>query len=381
MARLTAATCGFSNESQSTRIIIAVSFFFGGTAVFVMLRTLSKLMTRTLYAEDHIITAAVTLAMAPFVCVIYSECVPARVKRQSSDIYRSCLTYVPCLEVAVLGFGSHLWSLKDGAKLQILRLFYISEIIYVVVLALIKVSIVTMYLRIFWAYRPFYLTCYVVLTFIILSSSIITILTILSCRPVEYFWDRDIAGGACLDITALAYANSGLAVVQDLIIVLLPIIMLWRLQMTRKKKFFIGIMFALGGIGLIATIVRLQTLKNFGTTLDPTWTYVPVVYWTSVELSAGIIASCLPAVRILLERFFKFFALSAAGSEPSTFIRLQRQRKSSRKGSAPAIEPWTDDNASQTRLTGSKTSESAASSIVRDGEPAGAGTEGRTGQG
>ncbi|KAJ0119617.1 hypothetical protein J7T55_013820 [Diaporthe amygdali] len=354
MARLTAATCGFSNESQSTRIIIAVSFFFGGTAVFVMLRTLSKLMTRTLYAEDHIITAAVTLAMAPFVCVIY---------------------------MAVLGFGSHLWSLKDGAKLQILRLFYISEIIYVVVLALIKVSIVTMYLRIFWAYRPFYLTCYVVLTFIILSSSIITILTILSCRPVEYFWDRDIAGGACLDITALAYANSGLAVVQDLIIVLLPIIMLWRLQMTRKKKFFIGIMFALGGIGLIATIVRLQTLKNFGTTLDPTWTYVPVVYWTSVELSAGIIASCLPAVRILLERFFKFFALSAAGSEPSTFIRLQRQRKSSRKGSAPAIEPWTDDNASQTRLTSSKTSESAASSIVRDGEPAGAGTEGRTGQG
>lgn len=73
MARATAATCGLSDESQSTRVIIAVSFFFVGTAVFVMLRTWSKLLTRTLYAEDHIITLAVTLAMAPFVCVLYSE--------------------------------------------------------------------------------------------------------------------------------------------------------------------------------------------------------------------------------------------------------------------------------------------------------------------
>lgn len=73
MARYTAATCGLSNESQSKSVIIAVSFFFCGTAVFVMLRTWSKLLTRTLYAEDHIITFAVTLAMAPFVCVLYSK--------------------------------------------------------------------------------------------------------------------------------------------------------------------------------------------------------------------------------------------------------------------------------------------------------------------
>ncbi|POS73388.1 CFEM domain-containing protein [Diaporthe helianthi] len=269
MARVTAATCGLSDESQSTRVIIAVTCFFVGTSVFVVLRTWSKLLTRTLYAEDHIITLAVTLAMAPFVCTVY---------------------------MSALGFGSHLWRLKDGALLQILRLFYISEIVYVVVLALIKVSIVTMYLRIFWAYRPFYIACYFVLTFILLSSSIITVLTILSCRPVQFFWDRDIAGGSCLDITAIAYANSGLAVLHDVTIILLPMFMLWSLQMTRKKKFFIGVMFALGGIGLVATIVRLQTLRDFGTTPDPSWEWVPVVYWTSVELAAGIIASCLPAI-------------------------------------------------------------------------------------
>jgi hypothetical protein len=73
MARATAATCNLSEESQSTRVIIIVSIFFAGTAVFVMLRTWSKLLTRTLFAEDHIITLAVTLAMAPFVCILYSK--------------------------------------------------------------------------------------------------------------------------------------------------------------------------------------------------------------------------------------------------------------------------------------------------------------------
>ena len=283
--------------------------------------------------------------------------------------------------MAVLGFGSHIWSLKDGALLHILRLFYVSEIVYVVVLALIKVSIVTMYLRIFWAYRPFYIACYAVLTFILLSSSIITILTIFSCQPVQYFWDRDIAGGSCLDITALAYANSGLAVLHDLIIIILPIFMLWNLQMSRKKKVFIGVMFALGGIGLIATIVRLQTLKDFGTTPDPSWNYVPVVYWTSVELAAGIIASCLPAVRTLFERFFKFFALSAAASEPSTFIRLQQQRGPSLQGSAPGSEHWADDGVGELALVSSKNSASAASSVMRDTEPAGSRRGERSGQG
>lgn len=73
MSRVNAATCGLSDESQSTRVIIAVTFFFVGTSVFVMLRTWSKLLTRTLYAEDHIITLAVTLALAPFVCTVYSK--------------------------------------------------------------------------------------------------------------------------------------------------------------------------------------------------------------------------------------------------------------------------------------------------------------------
>lgn len=256
--------------------------------------------------------------------------------------------------MAGLGFGNHIWDLQNGALSQILRLckyiytksqirssdrqgalcpdivilVYISEIIYVASLALIKVSLVSMYLRIFWAYLPFKFVCYGALLFILLPSAAIILVTIFSCQPVAYFWDRDIPNGTCLDVSALAYANSGFAVAQDATLILLPIFMLWGLNMSRKKKIFIGLMFAVGSIGLLATIIRLRTLSVFGTLDDPTFDYIPVVYWTTIELAAGIIASCMPSIRILLERFSKVFHLSANWSEGSgRAIRLERPRR------------------------------------------------------
>ncbi|KAJ4393062.1 hypothetical protein N0V93_002269 [Gnomoniopsis smithogilvyi] len=205
---------------------------------------------------------------------------------------------------------------------------YVSEIIYVASLALIKASLVTMYLRIFWAYVPFKYVCYGALLFILLPSAAIIILTILSCQPIAYFWDRDIPNGKCLDVSALAYANSGFAVAQDALLIMLPIFMLWGLNMSRKKKVFIGMMFAVGSIGLLATIIRLRTLSVFGSLRDPTFDYILVVYWTTIELAAGMIASCMPSIRILLERFFKVFHLSTNRSLGSGRpIKLERQRR------------------------------------------------------
>ena len=118
--------------------------------------------------------------------------------------------------------------------------------------------------------------------------------------------------------------------------------------MSRKKKFFIGIMFAVGGLGLIATIIRLKTLSAFGDLTDPSWSYVPLVYWTTVELAAGIVASCLPSVRILLERFFNVFSVSTNNSKPPSGVHLQQLQ---RKPSAPEDPVLDDDGASQTGLT------------------------------
>lgn len=79
------------------------------------------------------------------------------------------------------------------------------------------------------------------------STIIIFLMTISSCHPVAYFWDRDLHG-QCLDVNALAYANSGMSIAQDLIIIALPLPVLTKLNMSMKKKIGVGFMFAVGSL-------------------------------------------------------------------------------------------------------------------------------------
>ncbi|KAM0274306.1 hypothetical protein ACHAQH_007980 [Verticillium albo-atrum] len=234
-----------------------------------------KVTTSGLSFEDTIITTAVLLTPVPIVCVDF---------------------------MVSLGFGKHLWDLEDGHLLKILRLFYMAEVVYIIVLALTKASIISVYIHIFRSSVTFRRWSYAILSLLVLSTVIITPLTIVSCRPIQLFWNKDIKHGTCLDVNALAYAHSGLAIVFDVIIIAMPIGMLRRLDMPKRRKIQIGIMFAIGGFGLIATVLRLQSLIVFGKSLDPTVDYVPVVYWTTGELAAGIVCSCLPAIRKLLDK-------------------------------------------------------------------------------
>ncbi|KAF3761966.1 hypothetical protein M406DRAFT_221657, partial [Cryphonectria parasitica EP155] len=276
VSRYEASECNYSHTSRSEQVVVIMSALWSVSALFVLLRVVSKTMSRTFHTEDYIIISAIVLA-----AVVYA--------------------------LAGLGLGSHVWDLADGALQQILRLFYISEIIYVAALALTKTSIISMYLRIFDPHKHYRFACHAALLFILLPSMAVLLATILSCRPISYFWDRNplqVPHGKCLNVVALAYANSGLAVAQDIILIVLPVGMLWRLNISRRRKVLIALIFAVGGLGLVATIIRLRTLYVFGSLKDPTWDYVPVVYWTTVELAAGILCACLPALRILVEKIF-----------------------------------------------------------------------------
>lgn len=174
---------------------------------------------------------------------------------------------------------------------------------YIIVLCLIKMSLVWFCLRIF-PYKSFKFPAYATLGFIAISSVTVLIFTILSCRPIQLFWNRDIKHGSCFDVNALAYANAGLAISQDLVILILPITMLPRLNMRLRKKVSVGIMFAIGSFGCITSIIRLRSLLSFGNSIDPSWDYVPATKWTVLELTAGAACACLPSIRKLLAPIF-----------------------------------------------------------------------------
>jgi hypothetical protein len=86
------------------------------------------------------------------------------------------------------------------------------------------------------------------MVFIAICTVVLSSIAIFACQPISFFWDSDIKGGKCLDIKAAAYAASATSIVQDLIIVALPLPVLAKLQLSTRKKIEIGFMLALGSM-------------------------------------------------------------------------------------------------------------------------------------
>ncbi|KAF4837633.1 Satratoxin biosynthesis SC1 cluster protein 4 [Colletotrichum siamense] len=281
LAKLQARQCNLPHESQTTKMLAILVTVYVTALIAIGLRLIAKSFAKIWSTDDALIVAAIVVAIAPFSLVII---------------------------MATMGFGTHLYDLQSGQLTKILQLLYAAEIVYVFVLLFAKLSLVTFYLRIFTVPR-FRMAAYSLIAFLVLGQVIIGFLTIFSCHPIELFWNKDIHTGGCLDINQLAYANSALAILQDLIILALPIAMLPGLQMNKNKKISVAVIFLLGSVGFISTIIRLQVLAVFGNSIDPTWDYVPVVWWTTIELGVVIVCACLPMIRNLVEKWFPNFKL------------------------------------------------------------------------
>ncbi|OBR11684.1 CFEM domain-containing protein [Colletotrichum higginsianum IMI 349063] len=298
LAKLQATQCNLPHESQTAKVLAILIAVYTVAALAVGLRLLAKNLAKTWNLDDVLIISALVIAIAPVTFIIL---------------------------MATKGFGTHLYDLEPGGLLEVLRLLYAAEIVYVFVLLLAKLSLVVFYLRIFTV-RKFRIAAYILIGFLVVGQVVIGFLTIFSCHPIELFWNRDIHTGGCLDVNQLAYANSALAIIQDLIILALPIAMLPGLQMSRNKKISVAMVFLLGSVGFISTIIRLQVLAVFGSSIDPTWDYAPVVWWTTVELGVVIVCACAPMIRNLVDKVLPRFVLFTRWTSP----------KPSKEGSSPS---------------------------------------------
>jgi hypothetical protein len=93
--------------------------------------------------------------------------------------------------------------------------------------------------------RSFRIAAYTTTAFAVLWAvgTILMILTI--CRPLPKFWNRELPG-ECGDLVTTLLVFGGLDVVLDVVILLLPIPMVWQLQMPFANKIGLACIFAMG---------------------------------------------------------------------------------------------------------------------------------------
>jgi hypothetical protein len=102
----------------------------------------------------------------------------------------------------------------------------------------------SLYLRIFATVqykKHIYLTMAAVLAY----GLAFYVVFLTNCSPIYQLW-HPVEGGWCRDVTIEELTSIFFNLFIDLVIVILPMPMLWKLQMPRHNKIFVTMMFSVG---------------------------------------------------------------------------------------------------------------------------------------
>lgn len=166
----------------------------------------------------------------------------------------AAITAIPSIVIAnhgtiPNGLGKDIWTVEPEKITLLLQYFYMMAWLYFLQTALVKLSFITFFIRIFPSkgvqrllWGTFILVCVWGIAFILTA--------VFQCQPVSYFWTKwdGLHEGTCLDANAISWANAGMGIAIDIWIVAIPLWQLRSLQLHWKKKVGVAMMFCVGAL-------------------------------------------------------------------------------------------------------------------------------------
>jgi hypothetical protein len=221
--------------------------------------------------------------------------------------------------VLYIGGGAHHIQKTTVKEItNLLKLFLAGQMLWAAANTAVKISVLDLYIQIF-RNRRFRIVSYVMMA-VSLGYLIMVILEgFLLCRPVSYTWNK-LQIGKCGNERKV-YLSSGIVnLIIDAAIVILPMPMLWGLQLGMAKKVALTVIFGLGALICVITILRLVELARFDLA-NLTYELSKVALWTGLEPMLGIINACLPVIQPVLKKVVesKIFSRSSRGAKSSKY--------------------------------------------------------------
>ncbi|MCJ1401369.1 hypothetical protein MMC11_004581 [Xylographa trunciseda] len=250
-------------------------------------------------------------------------------------LFTTGLFAIVVLSVAWAGEGQAFNDVPPQDRGRIFMTFVIETPVWGAANTLVKISILHLYVTIF-PNPAFRKICYALMA--ISTAYFVSILleTFLLCMPFVYNWDKTIEGTCGNQTLALLMIGAANLII-DAILVLLPLPLLWRLQLPIWKKLGLLVMFSLGVLTCIITLLRIIKIENtnlVGT--DPTITGAIIAQWSILEPTIGIVNSCFPTIRPVLQKYFpsiawtkKLTSKNSSGSRSTQSVRSPFSNKAS----------------------------------------------------
>ncbi|KIW70237.1 hypothetical protein PV04_02527 [Phialophora macrospora] len=231
--------------------------------------------------------------------------------------------------------GRHVWDIPPnsfvGGRINI----WASLWCYVIGITLIKISVLLFYRRLSVKFsRAFLIATWVGIVYNILYFVSFGLTLLLLCRPLHAYWDSFSPAWAashdfhCASENAALPASSAFSVAGDFYSTLLPLILVYYLELPRRQKIALYALFALGFMAVAAGVVRTVLMyKLLNVDYDFTWELWLTWVWAVVELYLALFAASAPS----LKPFFQHFFVDSLNS----FARSSRRRRDYGQTSGP----------------------------------------------
>jgi hypothetical protein len=155
-----------------------------------------------------------------------------------------------------------------------------------------------------------------------------TFLEIFACQPIEKAWDPLVTEGRCIDILRLNVIASSVNTVSDVTILVLPQLIIWRLNTSWRVRSGISLIFLIAAFACASAAVRLYYAVLLQHSTDITYYSWFAGAWTLPEISLGIVVGCLSVTRA----FFHNTGQSRVLSTVAMSLRNWTNRRGSRSG-------------------------------------------------
>ncbi|KAK7221937.1 hypothetical protein V2G26_009940 [Clonostachys chloroleuca] len=159
----------------------------------------------------------------------------------------------------------------------------------------------------------------------------------LQCKPHRAIWDIRVQGD-CFPISTIQISSGIIFLISDIVILLLPQHIIWKLKLKTSKKIGVSIVFGLGLLACVCAAVRLSdTMKLVHNTNDAVYFIGVVGFWAFAEMTCGFFICCLPCIpKILhdtgvLRSIKRKLGMNTATTAPSSANRYGTNGSSSRR--------------------------------------------------
>lgn len=234
------------------------------------------------------------------------------------------------IEQATHGSGTHVWDLDPTDTPSAIawgRSAWYGILFYLLTLLFSKVSILLLYIHLF-TFKWARLAGQILLGIVILAHLYMAAATFTACIPLQSYWDFTIEKKYCHP-QSIWWSNTGLHMITDFLIFLLPMPVVWSIQLPKRQKLALSGVFGFGFLVCFISILRLIQLLKVQTELDFTYAAAELSYLTAVEVNGAIVCACVMTLKPFVARFFPGLLSSRATGTNSSYASGRHNRRPS----------------------------------------------------